>query len=131
MKLNICKNCNKEYSKGKGSLGIYCSNKCQGDFKYKKSIELWLSGVKKGWSGKTRTLSPFIRKWLKDTRGSKCCKCGWNEKHSLDNKSLTEINHIDGDAENCSPENLEILCPNCHSMTVNFKNRNKISKRKR
>ena len=131
MKLSTCRNCNKNYLRGKSSLGIYCSNKCQGEFKYKESIKNWLSGDKKGWSGKTRRLSSFIRRWLKETRGSKCSKCGWDEKHPLDNNSLTEINHIDGNAESCNPLNLEILCPNCHSMTINFKNRNKISKRKR
>jgi len=131
MKLNICKNCNKEYIVGKSSLGIYCSNKCQGELRYKTSVTLWLSGELKGWSGKTRLLSHFVRKWLKETRGSACCKCGWDKKHPTDNNSLTEINHIDGNAENCIPENLEILCPNCHSLTSNFRNRNKDSKRNR
>lgn len=129
--IKICKNCKKEYIKGKGSLGIYCSNKCQGELKYKESIQLWLSNKLEGWTGKSRKLKPFIIRWLKETRGSACSNCGWDKFHLIDNKSLTEINHIDGDAENCTPENLEILCPNCHSLTSNFRNRNKDSKRNR
>lgn len=64
-------------------------------------------------------------------RGTACSKCGWDEKHPEDGLPLTEINHIDGDAENCSESNLEILCPNCHAMTSNFRRRNKKSKRDR
>jgi 5-methylcytosine-specific restriction endonuclease McrA len=43
-----------------------------------------------------------------------------------------EINHIDGNASNTWEENLEVLCPNCHSLTTNYKNHNKGNgKRKR
>lgn len=45
--------------------------------------------------------------------------------------SLTEVDHIDGDAHNCRPTNLKILCPNCHSMTPAFRARNSGSKRSR
>jgi hypothetical protein len=42
-----------------------------------------------------------------------------------------QIDHIDGDASNSFIENLRILCPNCHSMTSTFRNRNKNSVRVR
>lgn len=35
-----------------------------------------------------------------------------------------EIHHIDGDRTNNKGRNLKILCPNCHSGTKNFRNRN-------
>ena len=31
-----------------------------------------------------------------------------------------EIHHIDGDCTNNKMENLQLLCPNCHSLTSNF-----------
>ena len=37
------------------------------------------------------------------------------------NKIPLEIHHIDGDYENNKLENLQVLCPNCHSLTPNFK----------
>ena len=48
----------------------------------------------------------------------KCEVCGlekWNEKDI----SL-EMHHIDGDRMNNELENLQILCPNCHSQTTNY-----------
>lgn len=51
----------------------------------------------------------------------KCEKCGltsWmNEQIPL------ELHHIDGDKRNNSLDNLQILCPNCHSLTDNFRGR--------
>lgn len=60
-----------------------------------------------------------------------CSVCGWNERHPVDGKPLVEVDHIDGDAENCRPENLRVLCPNHHAMTDSFRARNKESKRNR
>lgn len=109
---------------------IYCDNVCKGKFERSVYISSWLRGEKKGWISATRALSNHIRKWIKETRGSSCEECGWNEVHPTDGKSLTEIDHIDGNAENCNVNNLKILCPNCHSMTPTFRARNKNSKRK-
>lgn len=97
----------------------------------RKNLNDYLSGKKPGWVGKTKLTSPWLRAYLKQTRGSMCSKCGWDEKHPIDGVSLTEINHIDGDATNCALANLEILCPNCHSLTFNFRSRNKKSQRVR
>ena len=36
-----------------------------------------------------------------------------------------ELDHIDGNSEDNSLENLRILCPNCHSQTPTFRGRNK------
>ena len=112
-------------------FGKFCSNSCQGKFRTEQAISEWLSGVRLGYSGKTKSLSPFVRRYLYELRGTACEICGWDEKHPNDNLPLTEIDHIDGDAENCVPENLRILCPNCHSMTPTFRARNKSSKRSR
>jgi hypothetical protein len=35
-----------------------------------------------------------------------------------------ELDHIDGDRENNSLENLQLLCPNCHAMTPTYRGRN-------
>ena len=36
-------------------------------------------------------------------------------------KPLTlEIDHLNGDAHDCRPENLRFLCPNCHSQTPSY-----------
>jgi hypothetical protein len=47
------------------------------------------------------------------------CVCGLNEWRGR--MLVLEIHHIDGDDTNNSRENVEALCPNCHSQTPNFR----------
>jgi len=126
-----CKCCGEEFTPSRNRANICCSNACQILYQYRSFIVRWLAGEEKGWTGKTRQLSKHIARYLREVRGTACELCGWDGKHPVDGKSLTEIDHVDGDAENCRPENLRILCPNCHSMTPTFRNRNKNSKRDR
>ncbi|MFW5895280.1 MAG: HNH endonuclease [archaeon] len=34
---------------------------------------------------------------------------------------ILEIEHIDGNAKNNREENLDLICPNCHSLTSTYK----------
>lgn len=55
-------------------------------------------------------------------RGSRCEVCGIIEWMG---KPITvELDHIDGDADNNSAENLRLICPNCHSQTDTYKGAN-------
>lgn len=49
----------------------------------------------------------------------KCFVCGIKKWRKLPVK--LEMHHIDGDKNNNLIENLELLCPNCHSMTDNWR----------
>jgi hypothetical protein len=51
-----------------------------------------------------------------------CKRCG--AKEWLGEKLTLEMNHIDGDRWNHSVENLELLCPNCHSLTPTHRGKN-------
>ena len=55
----------------------------------------------------------------------RCEKCGWDEKNMYTNTIPLEIHHIDGDYTNNKEENLQVLCPNCHSLTETHKSHNK------
>ncbi|HQT82986.1 MAG TPA: hypothetical protein PLW99_02455, partial [Candidatus Paceibacterota bacterium] len=51
----------------------FCSNQCQGDFRYKVFIEEWLSGKRKV---VTKNISRHIKRYLLEKNGEKCSSCG-------------------------------------------------------
>ena len=55
----------------------------------------------------------------------KCQKCGWNEKPEGAEFSPCELHHKDGNSHNHLFENLELICPNCHSLTNTYRSKNK------
>ncbi len=90
------------------------------EFTFKQEIDKWISGE---WSGSTRTgfVSHTVRNWLLKKAEYKCEECGWGEKNPLSGRVPLELDHIDGDHKNNRPENLRILCPNCHALTPTWK----------
>lgn len=119
--LNNCKNC------GKKCVYDYCNSKCYQEVEYKKYVQQWLdheiTGVYKSKKyGKDRyNPTKPVMKYIHDTY-IECQQCGWNNTHPKTGKVLLQIHHKDGNRENGYLENLEILCPNCHSMTDNYMN---------
>ena len=55
-------------------------------------------------------------------------KCEWNEIHPITGNVPVQIEHIDGNSDNNSLENLKLLCPNCHSLTPTYGALNKTNK---
>lgn len=53
----------------------------------------------------------------------KCCRCNLTEW--LNNPIPLELHHKDGDHYNNELNNLELLCPNCHALTDNYRGKNK------
>lgn len=54
---------------------------------------------------------------------NKCSVCNLNSW--MDKEISCELHHLDGNNKNNKMENLQMLCPNCHSQTYNFRGRNK------
>lgn len=106
----------------------YCSSKCQQDYEYKEYISKWKSGEISG-TIKNNEMSCYIRRYILNKYDNRCQLCGWDRKNPITGKSPLHIHHIDGDCSNNAEENLQLLCPNCHSLTENFGNLNKDSKR--
>lgn len=55
----------------------------------------------------------------------KCSLCGWSKKLPGQEFSPCELHHKDGNPHNHLLSNLELLCPNCHSVTEDYRSRNR------
>ncbi len=104
----------------KRAVDKFCDNHCQGEYAYQTYIARWQAGLETGRKGNFYDLSDHVRRWMRETYGEQCTRCGWAERHPLTGKVPLTIDHIDGDVANCRSENLRLLCHNCHSMTETF-----------
>jgi hypothetical protein len=101
----------------------YCNNICQNNYQKQLFIEKWKKGEIKGYKGiKSKRASSYIRAYLFDKYHNACQKCNWGVINPYTKFCYLEVHHKDGDIENTSEKNLELLCPNCHSLTKNYKN---------
>jgi len=125
---HICLNCGEEFE---GRIERkYCSKKCQKEYQYKEYIQRWKNGKEDGMSGKFG-ISEHIRKYLFDKYNCSCQICGWNEMNEFSGNVPLQIHHIDGNYKNNREENLQLLCPNHHSLTETFGRLNKDGRKER
>lgn len=113
----------------------YCSRECLGKHRTRhvitncgqcgKEIRRARRSIKQSKSGKCFCSSSCSAKYHNSRRGGHttyrmvakvkfgeqlaCTRCGYNEF-----QCSVFIHHIDGDRENCKPDNLVPLCANCH-----------------
>ena len=118
--ISTCPNCSKEVTKRNNK---YCDNKCQ--LEYERLIIF-----EKIENGDTTLYFKNYKNYLIHKYGEKCMKCGWNKVNPKTSKVPIQLEHIDGNSENNSLDNLKILCPNCHSLTPTYGALNKGNGRK-
>ena len=121
---SYCLNCGREITRG----NKFCNHICQSEYSYKQYIKQWKEDKIDGRKG-LYDISNYIRKYLFEKYNSSCQICGWNQVNQYTGKVPLQIHHIDGNCLNNKEENLQLLCPNCHSLTDNFGSSNKNSSR--
>ena len=108
-----CLQCDNEVN---SRSATYCSRECHKSHQADKLYQLFIEGFVDN-LGHTSLKNCVIRR-----DGDECSACGikdWNNT-----PLVFDLDHIDGDSYNNSPDNLRLLCPNCHSQTPTYKGRN-------
>ena len=119
---NKCLYCHKKFQYNPTvATGKFCSAKCYGDYLKNENKSRWLRGE---WVvGMSRHT---IHRYLVEERGNFCEGEGCSLKNEWLGKPLRlTVDHIDGNGGNHSPDNVRLLCPNCHSQTPTFTSKNK------
>jgi len=104
---SVCKNCGKECN---SSTLQFCSVSCSISHKrskYYQKIE----------AGDTTLDHRQYRRYLIEKRGAKCELCGWGEVNPKTGNCPIELEHIDGNHENNSLDNLKLMC-NIRSIVI-------------
>ncbi len=136
-KKRYCVNCGNELSKNQKK---FCSSSCAASYNNKgrkqkdETREKISEKLKKSYTEKEKSnilssVKPLkkysLRKRLIDSGILKyeCAECKnpgvWNGK-----PLILQLHHIDGNHYNNKIENLQLLCPNCHSQTDNYCSKN-------
>lgn len=102
----------------------YCSSTCKAKNSKQEKIKQWLDGKWNG-SRKSGDISSHVRNYLLKQAGYACTTCGWSEINPYISKVILTIDHVDGNAFNNSPDNLRVICYNCHTLTPTFGSLNK------
>lgn len=79
--------------------------------------KMYSNRFRSGMAKTDTTIRVHLRKLYKE-----CCECHtseWNGK-----PLVLEVHHKDGNSNNNHPDNLQLLCPNCHSQTDTHRNKN-------
>lgn len=102
------------------STAKFCSNKCSSDKRHNDYIQKWKNN-EISVMGNDGRLSNYIRTYLFKKYDGKCSRCGWSTPNPFTKSVILEVEHIDGDSTNNKEENLDLVCPNCHSLTSTYK----------
>lgn len=105
--------------------GCYQTNQGGKGYKKPSSLKIPLEDILNGQQPQYQTRQLRIRLVKEGIKANQCEIC---QATDWLGKELTiELHHIDGNPQNHSLDNLQMLCPNCHSQTDNFRGKNKVT----
>lgn len=119
-KLKLCKHCKQQYFKPKGWTKRRCPACVLDKPSLPKIAQRELHECK---TDRSR------RKWLIAKHGHRCWSCKGTDW--MGQPIPIEIDHISGNSDDNSEENLRLLCCNCHAQTPTYKSKNRASYQRR
>ncbi len=96
----------------------FCNYVCQREYHYLIYINKWKLGLVSGVVH--QGVSDHIRHYLYKKYNGRCKVCGWAKVNPVTGKIPLHVEHINGDWRDNTESNLELLCPNCHSLTPTY-----------
>lgn len=107
-------------------LNCYCTNQSHKGIKTgPTSTRLNTEDILAGKYPDYPTYKLKLRLFLEGYKEDKCEICGWCQKRPGDTYTPCELHHKDGNRFNHQLDNLIIICPNCHSLTDNYRSKNR------
>ena len=120
-----CLNCGTYIGSRKNTNHKFCSNNCQQSYEYKIWVEKYKQDNSIAINTKWGKIPSYLRRYIFEKYQNKCCECGWSKVNPYTNTTPLEVDHIDGNSENNSEDNLRLICPNCHSLTASYRGANR------
>ena len=111
-----------------GKRQKYCSLSCSAAHRKEQQWSPIKEAIQRGETkirDNIESNNSIFKKYLIEKHSAKCMRCSWSEINSFTGRIPIELEHKDGDCTNNSLSNLELLCPNCHSLTSTYKGANK------
>ena len=101
----------------------FCSVDCSNQYQKDNIIKLFLEN--NYFNDGNIKIPKVIREFLYEKCNYKCEVCGYEGYNIKTGNTILQIHHIDGNSKNNSPNNLQVICPNCHAKTENYMALNK------
>ena len=119
-KKNYCLYCGKEVATKRKFCSLECFNK---NLQKERAKKWLLNGTLN--IGSNSALPITVKRYLLEKNNYRCEECGFEGYNRKTGNSILQFHHKDGNSNNNSPENIQVLCPNCHAMTENYMALNK------
>lgn len=104
-----CPNCFKNLIKNQNK---FCDKECYTEYRFLNDTLPRFKEGKVLWNKTLKNILIYLN-------GEQCSNC--KQPPKWNGKILTlQVDHVDGNSDNCFPDNLRLLCPNCHSQTETY-----------